>query len=101
VNLQTAAEGDCPLDIRLLRRFGTAQQQDDKFQATAREINPIARAEMDSRLEHTAPDCLAVADVSIGHSLNGHEHTGLGAKIRQANQAFSKRAGVDYLQATP
>ena len=71
------------MDVCLLRRLGTAQQQDNKFRASAGEIDPIAWAKMDPRLEHPAPDCLAVTQIAIGHSLNGHDHTRLGADIRQ------------------
>ena len=89
------------MNVRLLRWLGTAQQQDDKFCATTGKIDPIARAKMEPRLEHPAPDCLAVTQVAFGHSLNGHDHTGLGADIRQIKQALPKRTGVDYLQVAP
>ena len=82
------------MNIRLLRRLGAAQQQDNKFQASAGEIDPIARTKMDPRLENPAADGLAVTQVAIGHSLNGHDHTRLGADIRQIKQALPKRAGV-------
>ena len=85
VDLQTAVKGHRPADVRLLRRLGTAQQQDNKFRAAAGEIDPITWAEMYARLKYSAPDWLAITEVAIGHSLNGDEHTRLGSNIRQSN----------------
>ena len=56
---------------------------------------------MDARLEHPAPNYLAVTQVAFGHPLDGHDYTRLGTDICQLEQALPERAGVDYLQVAP
>jgi hypothetical protein len=60
------------LDVSCLARFVTTCEHDNEDAPAAREVQPIARSEIDSHLRYVAAHRFSVAEISgFGHSQAG------------------------------